>query len=62
MAAVHKETMLRSESKVEADRVVAYLDRLPVKDQREMLVFIKGMLFARGIDENKETVGAVRTV
>lgn len=48
------ETLLHRESKPEMEVAANYLDRLPVNDQKEMLVFMQGMLFARGIDGHKE--------
>lgn len=54
------ETMLQKERKPETEAAASYLDRLPVKDQKEMLVFMQGMLFARGLDGHGETAATAQ--
>ncbi len=48
------ETLLQRDSKPETEIAANYLDRLSVNDQKEMLAFMQGMLFARGIDRHGE--------
>lgn len=60
MAAVQTETMLKKESKQEAEAVMELLDEMTPAQKSEMLIFMQGVRFANGL--KKETSGAVQTV
>ena len=43
------EVLLKSERKQEAEEVLQLLNEMSTEEQKEMLVFIQGMVFAKNI-------------
>lgn len=51
--AKHTETLLKSESKPEVVEVMRFLNELSADEQKEMLFFMQGVRFAKGLDRGK---------
>lgn len=51
--AMQTEILLKSESKPEAAEVMDFLAELSADEKREMLVFMQGVRFAKGLDRGK---------
>lgn len=47
------ETLLKSENKTEAAEIMRFLGELSADEQKEMLFFIQGVKFAKGLDRGK---------
>ena len=64
MAAVQMETLLKTESKPEAEKVMQLLGGMTAAQKSEMLVFMQGVCFANKMQSDKETskAAAVQTV
>ncbi len=64
MAAVQMETLLKTESKPEAEKVMQLLGGMTAAQKSEMLVFMQGVCFANKMQGDKETskAAAVQTV
>ena len=64
MAAVQMETLLKTESKPEAEKVMQLLGGMTAAQKSEMLVFMQGVCFENKMQGDKETskAAAVQTV
>lgn len=60
MAAENMEILLKTDRKPEAEAVLQFLDELTPAEQQEMLIFMQGVRFAKGLE--RRTLPAAQTV
>lgn len=61
MASENMEILLKADKKPEAAAVLQFLDELTPAEQQEMLVFMQGVRFAKGL-ERRTALTAAQTV
>lgn len=60
MAAENMEILLKTDKKPEAEAVLQFLDELTEAEQQEMLIFMQGVRFAKGLE--RRTLPAAQIV